>query len=67
MLTQLMMAAHGEEQRKELGSFDTPLYLTRHIWDNIPVEYLPPEQRYVADMTCGWGSFLIAGHEPLRI
>ncbi len=65
MLTQLMMAAHSEEQRKELGSFDTPLYLTRHIWENIPVEYLPPEQRYVADMTCGWGSFLIAGHERL--
>ena len=65
MLTQLMMAAHSEEQRKELGSFDTPLYLTRRIWENIPVEYLPPEQRYVADMTCGWGSFLIAGHERL--
>ena len=65
MLTQLMMAAHSEEQRKEFGSFDTPLYLTRRIWENIPVEYLPPEKRYVADMTCGWGSFLIAGHERL--
>jgi len=65
MLTQLMMAAHSEEQRKQFGSFDTPLYLTRRIWENIPVEYLPPEQRYVADMTCGWGSFLIAGHERL--
>lgn len=65
MLTQLMMAAHSEEQRKEFGSFDTPLYLTRRIWENIPVEYLSPEQRYVADMTCGWGSFLIAGHERL--
>src|SRR5579859_3837344 len=65
MLTQLMMAAHSEEQRKEFGSFDTPLYLTRRIWENIPVEYLSPEQRFVADMTCGWGSFLIAGHERL--
>ncbi|HYT41770.1 MAG TPA: N-6 DNA methylase, partial [Methylomirabilota bacterium] len=43
----------------------TPLYLTRRIWKNIPVEYLPPQSRVVADMTCGWGSFLVAGYERL--
>ncbi len=52
-------------QRRELGRYDTPLYLTRRIWDTIPVEFLPPEKRIVADMTCGWGSFLISGYERL--
>jgi hypothetical protein len=65
MLRDLYMKAYSEEERKESGSYDTPLYLTRRIWDNIPVEYLPPSQRIVVDMTCGWGSFLIAGHERL--
>lgn len=63
MLSEIYTRAFSKEQRKKLGRFDTPLYLTRRIWENIPVEYIPPEKRYVADMTCGWGSFLIAGHE----
>lgn len=65
MLTSIYAAAFSKEQRKKLGRYDTPLYLTRHIWENIPIEYLPPQQRHVVDMTCGWGSFLIAGHERL--
>lgn len=65
MLTSIYNAAFGKEQRRKLGRYDTPLYLTRRIWENIPVEYLPPQQRHVVDMTCGWGSFLIAGHERL--
>ncbi len=65
MLASIYTAAFSEEQRKKLGRYDTPLYLTRRIWENIPVEYLPPQQRHAVDMTCGWGSFLIAGHERL--
>ncbi len=65
MLSEIYIRAYSKEQRKKLGRFDTPLYLTRRIWQNIPVEYLPPQKRYIADMTCGWGSFLIAGHERL--
>jgi hypothetical protein len=65
MLSRIYTAAYSIKQRKELGRFDTPLYLTRRIWEHIPVEYLPAQQRVVADMTCGWGSFLIAGHERL--
>jgi tRNA1(Val) A37 N6-methylase TrmN6 len=65
MLSEIYLRAYSDEQRKQLGRYDTPLYLTRRIWENIPVEYLPPDQRYIADMTCGWGSFLIAGHERL--
>ncbi len=65
MLTEIYRRAYGQAQRKQLGRFDTPLYLTRRIWQNIPIEYLPPGQRVTVDMTCGWGSFLIAGHERL--
>jgi len=65
MLASIYTAAFSKEQRKKLGRYDTPLYLTRRIWENIPVEYLPPQQRHVVDMTCGWGSFLIAGRERI--
>lgn len=66
MLSDLYIAAYGQEQRKKWGRYDTPLHLTRRIWDNIPVEYLPSDQRVVADMTCGWGSFLVAAFERLE-
>ncbi len=66
MLTSLYREAYPDKNdRKALGRYDTPLHLTRRIWNNIPVEFLPPEKRIVADMTCGWGSFLIAGHERM--
>ncbi len=65
MLSDLYKTAFSEKERKESGSYDTPLYLTRQIWKNIPVEYLSPQKRIIADMTCGWGSFLVAGHERL--
>ncbi|MFC1885735.1 class I SAM-dependent DNA methyltransferase [Thermodesulfobacteriota bacterium] len=66
MLTNLYREAYPDKKdRKELGRYDTPLHLTRRIWNNIPVEFLPPEKRVVADMTCGWGSFLIAGYERM--
>lgn len=65
MLRGLYLEAYSKEDRRKSGSFDTPLYLTRHIWKHIPVEYLPPKQRVAVDITCGWGSFLIAGYERL--
>lgn len=67
MLSDLYTKAFSKEQRRKLGRFDTPLYLTRRILENIPVEYLRPDQRIIADMTGGWGSFLIAGHERLSM
>ncbi len=65
MLTEIYRAAYDDKRRKELGRYDTPLYLTRRIWENIPVEFLPPDQRVAVDMTCGWGSFLQAGYKRL--
>ena len=65
MLVELYTAAYRDEQRKELGRYDTPMHLTRAIWDHVPIELLPPEDRLVCDLSSGWGSFLIAGYERL--
>ncbi|HEX6369908.1 MAG TPA: N-6 DNA methylase [Longimicrobium sp.] len=65
MLVDLYTEAYTPALRKKMGRYDTPIFLTRRIWDTLPVEFLSPEQRVACDMTCGWGSFLIAGHERL--
>lgn len=65
MLGDLYAVAYEATVRKKLGNYDTPLYLARRIWETIPIEYLPPNERVCADITCGWGSFLIAGYERL--
>lgn len=65
MLSELYKTAYSIQDRKVSGSYDTPLHLTRRIWHNIPVELIPPQKRTIADMTCGWGSFLVAGHERI--
>lgn len=65
MLGDLYAVAYEQIERKKRGTYDTPLYLARRIWENIPVEHLPPHERVFADATCGWGSFLITGYERL--
>ena len=65
MLRGLYPAAFPREVRRAKGQYDTPLFLTQRILDNLPLEVLRPEQRQVADMTCGWGSFLVAAHRRL--
>ncbi len=66
MLSELYFRAYPDtEKRRREGRFDTPLYLTRRIVDNLPIESIRPEKRLLADITCGWGSFLIAGYERL--
>jgi hypothetical protein len=65
MLRHLYKSLFGKKDTKLRGRFDTPLWLTRRIWQNIPVEFLRPENRVTLDMTCGWGSFLISAEERL--
>jgi hypothetical protein len=66
ILEALWRAAYLEaELRKWEGRYNTPLYLTHRILENIPVETIPPAQRIVADMTCGVGNFLQAAYERL--
>jgi hypothetical protein len=65
MLRVLYKSLFGKKETKVRGRFDTPLWLTRRIWQNIPIEFLRPENRVTLDMTCGWGSFLISAEERL--
>lgn len=67
MLRTLYKSLFTKEESRAKGRFDTPLWLTRRIWREIPVEFLPPEQRIVADLTCGWGSFLISAVERFSV
>lgn len=66
MLRAIYQKTFSRETARHLGRFDTPLWLTRQIMEHIPVESLPPNQRQLADMTCGWGSFLVASYERLK-
>jgi hypothetical protein len=67
MLTDLYRNAYARDVGKALGRYDTPLYVTRRIWANIPVEFVRPADRIVADLSCGWGSFLISAYERLSM
>jgi len=48
------------------GIHYTPLSLAKHILRRIPIEEVPPSRRYVADLACGSGSFLLAATARLR-
>ena len=67
MLRTLYKKLYTAEESRAKGRFDTPLWLTRRIWREIPIEFLPPEQRVVADLTCGWGSFLVSAVERFSV
>jgi hypothetical protein len=66
ILEALYIAAYpSTELRKWEGRYNTPLYLTHRILENIPIETIHPAHRVVADMTCGVGNFLQAAYERL--
>jgi hypothetical protein len=65
MLSDLYIAKIAPNGYKMIDNYDIPLSLAHRILDNIPLEYLRPQERVVADFTCGWGSFLIACQERL--
>jgi hypothetical protein len=66
ILEELYIQAYPQiDLRKREGRYNTPPYLTHRILDNIPLETIPPDQRVVADMTCGVGNFLQAAYERL--
>jgi N-6 DNA Methylase len=67
MLRTLYKKLFTKEESRAKGRFDTPLWLTRLIWRQIPVEFIRPEQRRVVDLTCGWGSFLISTVERFSV
>ena len=52
--------------RKEFGIFHTDQRLAARILDHLPVEEIPPEDRYVVDPACGAGNLLLAAQERLE-
>lgn len=68
-LYETALMAERRQRGKEVelnGIHYTPRPIAQHILDRIPVEEMRPSQRYVADIACGSGSFLLAGTQRLR-
>ena len=55
----------ADEQRARLGIHYTPPDLANRLLAELPVEFLPPEDRYVLDPACGSGTLLVAAHNRL--
>lgn len=56
----------ADEERAALGIHYTPPGLARRLLAELPVEVVPPEERYVFDPACGSGTLLVAAHDRLR-
>lgn len=54
------------ELRKEHGIFQTDLRFASRILDHLPIEEIPPDERYVVDPACGSGNLLLAAQERLE-
>lgn len=54
------------ELQKEFGIFHTDLRFASRILDYLPVEEIPPDERYVVDPACGSGNLLLAAQERLE-
>jgi len=54
-----------KELRDQWGIHYTPSILAKTLLRRMPIEELPPDNRILADPTCGSGSLLVAGYERL--
>ncbi|MCL5021800.1 MAG: N-6 DNA methylase [Nitrospirae bacterium] len=52
--------------RKELGIYYTPQKIATQMLKSLPIEELPPEDRYFLDGTCGSGGLLAAAYSRLN-
>jgi hypothetical protein len=55
----------NKELRDQWGIHYTPSLLAKTLLSRMPIEELPPDNRILADPTCGSGSLLVAGYERL--
>ena len=51
---------------KQLGIYYTPPEIARNILNRLPIEDIPPEERFVFDGSCGSGSLLVMAYERLE-
>ncbi len=54
------------ELRSEFGIYHTDQRFASRILDHLPIEEIPPEDRYVVDPACGAGNLLLAAQERLE-
>jgi len=54
-----------KELRDQWGIHYTPSILAKTLFRRMPIEELAPDNRILADPTCGSGSLLVAGYERL--
>ncbi len=52
--------------QREFGIFHTDLRFASRILDCLPIEEIPPDERYVVDPACGSGNLLLAAQERLE-
>ena len=52
--------------RKQLGIYYTHLEIARNMLNRLPIEDIPPEERFVLDGTCGSGNLLGMAYERLE-
>jgi methylase of polypeptide subunit release factors len=55
-----------EDDRGQLGIHYTPPLLAQRLLQELPVELVAPDKRYVLDPACGSGTLLVAAHDRLR-
>ena len=52
--------------QREFGIFHTDLRFASRILEYLPLEEIPPDERYVVDPACGSGNLLLAAQERLE-
>jgi len=56
----------SDELRRALAIHYTPVSVANYILRRLPIQGIPPEDRYAADWTCGSGTFLHSALQRLK-
>jgi hypothetical protein len=53
-------------QRRAQGTYYTPPAVAKQILEMVPIETIPPQNRFILDPACGSGTMLLAASDRLR-